>query len=104
MRTINGYKNPPGSTPWLVALEKTSSDQNNVCQVCIKKITFASKRPQDSWRQFCGAALIHPLFVISAAHCFDLKKIMQPESTTVVAGLSNIDGKVHEPVIYAYLI
>lgn len=50
-RIVGGEPAVPGSWPWQVALVKRGEDNFN--------------------GQFCGGSLIHPKWVLSAAHCFE---------------------------------
>ena len=49
-RIVGGQTAPPGMAPWQVSLQYGRAGQ---------------------WSHFCGGSLIHPSWVLTAAHCFD---------------------------------
>ena len=51
-RIVSGQDAQPGQWPWQVSLK-------------VYKYNWAS------WVHICGGSLIHPQWVLTAAHCFD---------------------------------
>ena len=71
---IGGEEAEPGAWPWMVAL-------------------VYSNEPNAYWGQFCGGALIHPRWVLTAGHCAENAS---PSDIDVVIGrhtLSSSDGE-----------
>lgn len=71
-RIIGGIRANPGDWPWMVALIK------------------ADKVPFDG--QYCGGTLVHPYWVLTAAHCTEDKQgvVYQPEEIFVVVGRTKL--------------
>jgi secreted trypsin-like serine protease len=75
-RIIGGHEAEPGAYPWMVALVHAQS-------------------PSDFQGQFCAGTLIHPRYVLTAAHCVE-SMIMTPNAVVAVLGkhrLTDIGGE-----------
>ncbi len=67
-RIVGGYEAEPGAWPWMAALVSSSEDSLY-------------------YGQFCGGTLIHPSWVVTAAHCVES---VSPESVDVVLGVHDL--------------
>jgi hypothetical protein len=81
-RVVGGNEATPGDYPWMAALVRASSDD-----------AFAG--------QFCGGALIHPFWVVSAAHCVEFTN---PDEIDVVIGAHRLSANDAERVGIAEII
>jgi hypothetical protein len=71
-RIINGTPAAEGSWPWMAAL-----------------ISAGSNPADPAWGQFCGASLIAPRYVVTAAHCAEYFTDA-PEGLEVVVGVTRL--------------
>lgn len=67
-RVVGGSEAPRGKYPWMVSLARRNVSDNYQAH-------------------YCGAVLIHPHWVLTAAHCVDTRR---PDSLEVVVGAHNL--------------
>ncbi|XP_063814712.1 urokinase-type plasminogen activator isoform X2 [Pseudophryne corroboree] len=72
-KIVGGRSNPIESQPWIATLYQVSR-----------------RNKQQQYFQ-CGASLIHPCWVLTAAHCFPDSDYPEPKDYVVILGKSNID-------------
>ncbi|HSL27920.1 MAG TPA: serine protease, partial [Anaerolineales bacterium] len=74
---VGGAPSTPGEWPWQVALINASASNSNFYNA-----------------QFCGGTLIHPQWVLTAAHCItnDSGNVVSVSSVDVVAGIYNLNS------------
>lgn len=84
---VGGQEAAPGTWPWQVALVDPNAGS-----------------ALDG--QFCGGSLIHPEWVLSAAHCFfdDAGNPISPNGVAVVAGRHRLSGSEGQQVGVAQII
>ncbi|MFT5126598.1 MAG: hypothetical protein ACI8W8_000193 [Rhodothermales bacterium] len=81
-RIVGGNEATPGDYPWMTALIRSSAS------------SAASG-------QFCGGTLIHPFWVLSAAHCLEFTN---PSEIDVVIGAHSLSGDDGERIAVAEII
>ncbi len=69
-RIVGGHEAEPGAWPWMAALVSSYEDSLY-------------------YGQFCGGTLIHPSWVVTAAHCVDSES---PETVDVVLGVHDLEN------------
>jgi secreted trypsin-like serine protease len=70
VRIIGGEPAAPDAWPWMVAIVRAGGSDNRLAH-------------------FCGGALLHPRWVVTAAHCADGKR---PETIEVLSGSVDLDS------------
>ncbi|KAM9324982.1 urokinase-type plasminogen activator [Gastrophryne carolinensis] len=72
-KIVGGMTSPIESQPWLATLYKVNR-----------------RNRQQHFFQ-CGASLIHPCWVVTAAHCFPDSEFPEPKDYAIILGKSNLD-------------
>ena len=83
---IGGEEVQSGAYPWMVAIVE-------------------NKHENILWGQYCGGSLIHPEWILTAAHCtYDFGREMVPSDIDVLVGQDKLDTATGERISVAQII